>query len=626
MLRTTTRLALLLAAAIACLTQPSAAASKYQRVAAGRWELLTDANEKTAQQELRNIADIHAAISADLAPLFSAPAPPATAVRILLFRSSRDFRPFQRGETNFGLFQPGAGGDYIFSLQGGSEPQRSLAHEITHLILYRATGRLPQWLEEGLADYYATLQRAGNRVTFGAPVDSQLQPLADSLLSSPWANPDRFFAAGENLDPASAAAPLYYAQSWALVHVLMRDPAPHARIREFIRLLRDGLSQPAAFQQAFGRSPAKALEEARQAITAKAFARRAIAFEPAAVQPSPARPLSEVEWEIVRASALIDGQKTAAAEEIIKAAAKKWPTDPSVSAGLGYLALSRGDYNTARKQFETAIAAGGAAGTVAETNNAFTHFEYAMLIRDTNGPEALVIQSLRDAVQLNPAYAAAWYALGAALARAGQNTEALNCFKQSTVLVPRSAVYWEAYGRALLAAGDRPGAREAALSATASAVTPEQAQMAQSLLREADAPPLPKSASKPAVTTPSGWKPEEGDAKVAGRLVLVDCDTALLKFHIETQPGAGRTPAKKTILGTEKPNQVMLRGASAQKREFVCGPQPTRPQVEAGYIVKPIEPAPKPVPTPKKAATKKAPAPKPAALPIAGELVWLEFK
>ncbi|MBI4893740.1 MAG: tetratricopeptide repeat protein [Acidobacteria bacterium] len=620
---------------------PAEAASKWQRIESGRWELLTDAGEKSAQQGLSNIASAHAAISADLNTILGPPSPSAPPVRILLFRSARDFRPFQRSETNLGLFQPGAERDYIFLLIGNEEAQRSLPHELTHRTLYRTSGRLPQWLEEGLSEYYSTIQRSGNRVTFGAPIDGHVKRIAGDPASGPWSNPEQFLGPfGPDSDSAEHTS-LYYAQSWALVHLLMRGSEPHLRLREFIRLLREGLSQPTAFQQAFGRSPSQAIDEARQTVAARIFPQRTISVEPGPALSGSAKPLTELEWELVRASAFIDDQKLPLAEEIIQAAAKKWPKDPSVATGLGYLALSRGDYATARSHFESAIAAG--------IKDAFTYYEYAMLVRDTNGQEALFIQSLRDAVRISPSYAAAWHALGAALARKGEITEALSCFKQCVAILPRSSVYWEAYGRALLAAGDRAGARDAARSATASAATTEQSQMAQGLLRDADAPPPAKPSPKPAVTTPRGWKPEEGDAKVTGRLVLVDCDTSLLKFHIETQPAAARIPAQKTILGTEKPNQIMLRGAGAQKREFVCGRQATRPLVEAGYIAKVMETAPPPAPVEaakttasktvaaktgaakKGAPAKKSPAPKPApakpaAPPVAGELVWLEFK
>jgi tetratricopeptide (TPR) repeat protein len=293
-----------------------------------------------------------------------------------------------------------------------------------------------------------------------------------------------------------------------VVHLLMSAPEPQQRLNGFLARLRNGVDQAAAFEQAFGQSPAAALAAASQNVAANQFPEIS-SLLPAGAAPAPgqAREIAELEAVITRADALLAKGRLTEASESLLDAARRWPSDPSPIAGLGYLAI-----------------------------------------------------------------------------------------------LPRQSVFWETYGRALLAAGDRPAAREAALSATVSSLTPEQAQMAQGLLRDIENQPPARAPAKPAVTTPQGWQPRQGDATLSGRLVYVDCETSLLKFHIETKPAAGRTPAQKTILASDKPNQIMLRGGGPEKKEFVCAAQPARPLVEAGYIAKPAQP------------------------PIAGELVWLEFK
>ena len=156
--------------------------------------------------------------------------------------------------------------------------------------------------------------------------------------------------------------------------------------------------------------------------------------------------------------------------------------------------------------------------------------------------------------------------------------------------------------------------------------------MAQGLTREIEAAPANRPPKKPPVTTPPGWQEAKGDATVSGKLVALDCASATILFQIEIKPG------QRVILTTAKLNQVMLKGNTSQKRDFVCGPQKPAPLVEAGYIAAAISPAPPPAAAPpapvkpgksgKRAPPKKA-APtksKVAAAPVLGELVWLDFK
>ncbi|MGQ9919619.1 MAG: hypothetical protein ACUVS7_19675, partial [Bryobacteraceae bacterium] len=172
--------------------------------------------------------------------------------------------------------------------------------------------------------------------------------------------------------------------------------------------------------------------------------------------------------------------------------------------------------------------------------------------------------------------------------------------------------------------------------------TGEQGEMARALMRDIESRPAGPPKPAPAVETPAGWKPREGDARVEGRLVWIGCDSAKLRFLIEVKPRTAKTPAVTVLLETDKPNLVMLRGKTEGRREFVCGGQKPAPAVVAGYISAPAPPAgspPEPPPAAAKGASPKAakrapakkivrrPAPaRPKPDPVAGELVWLEFR
>jgi len=612
---------LTLAASLSAWAEP-----RWHRVQSGRWELYTDAGEKPGSAVLRQILEMENVFGAMALPLPESTPP----IRVVLLKNSKDFAPFRRGENNTGLYQAGADRDYIILLDTkGEETIRAARHEFVHLVLNHTSAPLPLWLEEGLAEYFSTLQRKGDKVVVGRAPTTRVEALAagemDPAMQLSARRESQFFS-----DPSVTTT--FYAQSWALTHLLMQAPGARQKIQQFGGLLRAGVEQTVAFQQAFGRTAEQAVREARRMAgnpvpTAEA-ALGAIA-QISAFQP---REASEIEARLVRAEALLAADRLAAAEALYTETAKLWPEDPDVLTGLGTLALRKSDHAGARQYLERALAA--------KNPKATTYFEYAMLIRDTRGPEALVVDSLTRAVQQNPSLAEAWYLLGASMMRQARPADAIDALKRAAAILPRQSPFWEALGRAYLDDAQREPAREAAQKASQTARTPEQSAMAQGLIREIETTPINRPAKKPPVTTPKGWQEAKGDSSVAGTLVLLDCATATIGFHIEIKPG------QRVVLTTAKLNQVTLKGKSGQKREFVCGPQKPAPAVEAGYNSsgvagqaqgEPAKAAPSLPPAPAKAATKSGkkappkkaappPKPKPVPPPVLGELVWLEFK
>lgn len=102
-----------------------------------------------------------------------------------------------------------------------------------------------------MADYYstATVHRDRRHVLLGAPVPTHLAQLS------------RAFVPVEQLVSTARTAKIwdteaghtFYAESWALVHYLVRGtPARGARITRFLQRLAEGEDEAAAFQRAIG--------------------------------------------------------------------------------------------------------------------------------------------------------------------------------------------------------------------------------------------------------------------------------------------------------------------------------------------------------------------------------------
>lgn len=627
---------LLQAWALAGIMPLAAAPPTWYRFQSAGWELCTDAGERRGEEMLRRLLESYSVLRLAAPEFAGIPASPQRPVRVMLFRSARDFAPFRRGESHRGLFLSGAERDWILVPDSGGDTLRALRHELVHLMLRHALpSPLPAWLEEGLADYYSTMEISGGSVRLGKAPASHLHWLKNEA----WMDAARLSA----LRPADDASldrrmiTVFYAQSWALVRWMMLEGGS-AKTGGLLSKLAGGLSQDAAFLEAYGATIAQALERARllaERLPEDAAPDVRTAGPGTSIAAIAREPLPPPLPDVIRVEALLDAGRDRDAERLGRETARRHPSSAAAETLLGSLALRSGDFERAREHLERAIALGGA--------GARTQFEYAMLLRDMKGPDALIEQSLRQAVAAEPGFSEAWLVLGNWLLAKGRAADAAPCLEKAASLDPQRSVAWEAWGRALLQLGDRQRAREAASKALLSAVTPEQSEMARALMREVETRPAQAPKPAPPVQTPAGWQPREGDARAEGRLVEIRCEDARLLFRIEVKPRTARAQAVNVLLETSKPNLVMLRGKSEGRREFLCGEQKPAPPVAAGYIAAPPpqpaeEPPPPPAPAPRQAAAKagkKAPAkkaaprpapPRPKPEPVAGELVWLEFR
>ncbi|MHB1745125.1 MAG: hypothetical protein ACYCRE_10210 [Acidobacteriaceae bacterium] len=122
-------------------------------------------------------------------------------------------------------------------------------HEYTHSILHMNTHWLPNWLDEGMAEFYGYTRFQGSKIEVGAPTERSLQARrafipVESLIKMMPSSYDR--------DPDKMQS--FYVESWALVHYLTFGPGMGngEKLNHFFRDLQQGVGQTKAFQQEFG--------------------------------------------------------------------------------------------------------------------------------------------------------------------------------------------------------------------------------------------------------------------------------------------------------------------------------------------------------------------------------------
>jgi tetratricopeptide (TPR) repeat protein len=176
---------------------------------------------------------------------------------VVVFRDEASFVPFKplyqgRPANLAGFFQPGDDVNYIaMSLDPRERDPLSVAfHEYVHLHLRDNVPGVPLWLNEGLAEFYGSLQFSGGEALLGVPLpyirllrSEELLPLK-ALLSIDTRSPHY-----NEQDKTG----IFYGQSWALVHYLMLGgPGRQEQFRRFLHLVGRGDDTTKALEDSFG--------------------------------------------------------------------------------------------------------------------------------------------------------------------------------------------------------------------------------------------------------------------------------------------------------------------------------------------------------------------------------------
>ena len=146
------------------------------------------------------------------------------------------------------------------------DPSRVFLHELAHAFNHHFFAQTPSWLEEGLAQYFETLQIRRGQVTLGlvplvalahrrdvrsgtilvGDMSGRL-PTLDEILAM---TPAEFYG-----EAAGGEAPQHYAAAWVLVHLLQSSKQLQGRFVAYLSQLAAGQSLDDAWASTFGDVP-----------------------------------------------------------------------------------------------------------------------------------------------------------------------------------------------------------------------------------------------------------------------------------------------------------------------------------------------------------------------------------
>jgi tetratricopeptide (TPR) repeat protein len=450
------------------------------------------------------------------------------------------------------------------------EPLETLDHEYVHLALGGALPAQPLWVSEGLAELLSDWHEADGVVLVGGSRPEHVRLLAERA-PLPLA---RVLEAGYTSPEFTDAAlrPVLYAQSWALVRMLLEggDAAARERLLAFLASLAKGTAAPAAFPAAFGYD----LAEAESRV------RRSLAQEPPSIR-VPAPPTSDTQPVIEPAPAgvpealmgelLLRQERDGEARRRLEAALQRDPGLPMAHEALAHLALRRGRWDEARQHLEAARRR--------EPDDPAALFRLAdLLVREARARSEVLSGAAED--------------------------QAVRLLEQAVVLAPR---YSDAVD---LLAHLRPEPRALRIRMVEDALAhdPERTELAFTLAGLHLGGQDPRAAGAALVRARDTARDEThrflaehllrrlgeataGTMEARGRLVQLDClPGGTLDFVVQADPGsitggiemilsgARARPAvvSRTLrLRAPTPTSVLLQDGSGDllQRELLCGPQ-----------------------------------------------------
>ena len=427
-------------------------------------ELLTDAGEKEGRRALNRLEQIRAIMP-------SSGEDSGRELRVVLFNSEKEFREYAPGETTAGLYQSGLEHDYIVTYAGGELP-RVVTHEFVHFLLHQTPAPLPRWFEEGTAELYSNAQINTKRVRIGKELEAHM----NLLLARPWLTAAQMtaerLAVPEKEQDVEQAENMFYAESWALVHMLNLAPNYRDQMPRFVMLLATGTEGSEAFRTAFGRDFARALAD----VPGYLKKIRSVKLDippPMPFSAAQAERVSAVDADLLRADVALRRGLGEKARSLFDQAAREHPDSATAQAGLGMLAMTQNRPGDARRYLEKAIQL--------DDKDATILFEYALLERDAGAGNDRVRELLEKVVGLNPNFGEAQLLLGVRATDDRSYDRAVAYLHDAARLLPRQSYVWHALAYAQQKLGHYPEALDAAQRAVRTASTDEQEHAAEAL-------------------------------------------------------------------------------------------------------------------------------------------------
>jgi tetratricopeptide (TPR) repeat protein len=582
----------------------SAAGDVWLKAQSTRFTLIGDASEKEIRDVGMRLEQFREAFSQISSQIFSPSAINSSVpITVIVFKNDSAYRPFKplhqgRPAEVSGHFQSSGDVAYIAlaAERGVGNPYAIIFHEYVHALTSGDGGvapigsplptPLPTWASEGLAEYFSSFEvtAGGKKGRLGAAIASHTRLLRERPLI-----PLETLLAVEQTSPfyvETEKKGLFYAESWALTHYLLRPGGRRPQFRQFINALAEGKPADLSFRQAFQTDYATIEQELRNYIAQGAYPTEETAFarqlgfktemKTAALSEAEAKTyLGDLLWRIHRS---VDG------EAFLNHALSLDPGLALAHQSLGTLRLRQNRYAEARGYFRRAIEVG--------SQDYLTHYYYAFAIHREQVDENQYISDLPEesakemraalgtARRLNPDFADTYKLLAFInMIRGERLDEAIDLINRAISLAPHREDIVYTLAQIQLRMKDYAAARRTALT-LAGAAKSEANERANSMLEniakieERLAQMKAEDEARGSQSSPPlPGQRFQGD-QVRGLLTRIDCDDAGVTLTVKNE---SRSFKFRT---TQTGQLTLVRYTPDVPTSIICGPiNPAKPVI-----------------------------------------------
>ena len=462
-------------------------------------------------------------------------APP---VVVLVFRDARTYEPFMPRNNGQvvragGFFQSGQDVNYItLNVQAGQGAFHVVFHEYAHLLLRGVFADAPVWFNEGLAEYYSTVEviNGGRRATIGKAIARHVTLLRERRI--PFSE---LFA----IDRSSRAytsdvidREVLYAQAWAIVHHAFHGPpGRREQLLAFVGKVANGGATEMSFREAYGVTARELEREIQLYVARQAYAFGLYELSDRVVTRINAEPtkISDAEADAWFADLLsVMGRSDEAATRAQAALAGK-PDSEVALAVLGTLHMRQGRTAEGLDHLYRAVKSG--------PRNERVQFAYAnALIASGNRDDetmAQVAQALERAIELRPGYREARIQLAYTHLATGNYVAARDLLTPVVRAEPTNHVAALYLAEALLRLNETAAARELLGPVLARSTSEVERDRARQLLGGS-------AESTTRSNTPVFRSVEPGEQRIYGIFEAVVCTGAEAVLLVRTSDGVLR--------------------------------------------------------------------------------------
>ena len=558
------------AVAVAC-SSAAAAEQGWTEAASAHFEVYAQAGPQVARSTLQGFEQLRAFFATQM-NLQPGARPP---VRVIVFRSLQEYNAYRPRPTADAFYVGTESRDTI--VMGGPVWIGVAAHEYAHVLLHAHGPGIPSWLNEGIAELFSSVRMS----PLGSAIGGDL-PARSQALKRDWMPFSELLAVTPDspLRNDRRRDSLFYAESWALAHMLMLSPQYRSAFTACLTALENGESAAVAFERAYGKSVAAVEHDARDWAQGRRFtpvAMEGVGPQKVAVTTKELAPVSS---RLVLARVLFDAGDLNHAEAAYRELEREAPSQPEIPAALGAIALRRGDREAAKAEWARAIQQGVADAPLC--------YRYAVIAQDAGLTADEIRPALERAVMLEPRFDDARYMLALVEMNSGRYEAAVTHFRaMDTIAPPRRFGYWSGLAYSLNESGKREEAKAAAREAERYASNPQEHAHASQIGYMADTDLAVRftrdSEGRAQIVTtraPHGdpnWNPfvEPGDRMhhVDGVLREIRCGAGFTRFIVAED-------AKTLVLTIADPTRVQMRNAPA---DFTCAAQQPSVRVKVDY-------------------------------------------